>query len=611
MQRIKQGIGKGFAAAVAILLWSVTAGCSQGDKEPIRADRLQLNETTAVLGAVSTDKAAYKPGETVRFEMSLKRADASGELVVQYRHLGEMVDRSVIKLKAGLDHAEWTWNPPEEDYQGYMTEIYWREDGVVREHANIGVDVSSDWGKFPRYGYLADFGKMTADQQKEIVARLNRFHLNGVQFYDWQWKHHVPLKLDQDGKPAAEWPDIAGRATSFNTVKGYIDLLHERGIKAMNYNLLFGAYDDYEQDGVKPEWGLYKDRLHANQDRHVLPDSWESDIQLMDPGNGDWLDYLFGEEKKTFERLPFDGWHVDQLGNRGNLFTFDGKPVTLMLSYGEMLKKAKQAIDVDYVMNAVDQYGQALIAKSPVKFLYSELWDSYPGYKDLKRVLDGNRELTEGRLNTVLAAYMNYGIADRAGEFNTPGVLLTDAVIFASGGSHIEAGENLLAKEYFPNRNLRIPPKLEESLISYYDFMTAYQNVLRGGVEEAAGTKVAMATGSAGDSSLAVSAEAEGGKVWSFVKKKDNRLIAHFINFSEATTMQWNDTLGSQAEPKARNNVSVVIPSTQEISRAWMATPDAYGGSPIELPFESVYGGVSVSLPTLKYWSMVVLESKG
>ena len=46
-----------------------------------------------------------------------------------------------------------------------------------------------------------------------------------------------------------------------------------------------------------------------------------------------------------------------------------------------------------------------------------------------------NGEYGDYQLNTVFAAYMNYNKADNRGEFNTPGILLTDAVMFALGGS--------------------------------------------------------------------------------------------------------------------------------------------------------------------------------
>lgn len=51
------------------------------------------------------------------------------------------------------------------------------------------------------------------------------------------------------------------------------------------------------------------------------------------------------------------------------------------------------------------------------------------------------------------AAYMNYNKADNRGEFNTPGILLTDAVMFALGGSHLElGGDHMLCKSTFRMR---------------------------------------------------------------------------------------------------------------------------------------------------------------
>ena len=76
---------------------------------------------------------------------------------------------------------------------------------------------------------------------------------------------------------------------------------------------------------------------------------------------------------------------------------------------------------------------------------------------------------------------MNYNKANNPGYFNTAGVLLTDAVIFAFGGAHLELGEHMLGKEYFPNNNLQMKEDLKASLINYYDFLVAYQNILRDG----------------------------------------------------------------------------------------------------------------------------------
>jgi dextranase len=321
----------------------------------------------------------------------------------------------------------------------------------------------------------------------------------------------------------------------------------------------------------------------------------------MDPGNPEWLAYLFEEERKAFEALPFDGWHVDQLGDRGNLYTSEGEKRNLMLSYGDMLREAKDALGVELVMNAVSQFGQRLIAGAPVEFLYTEVWDSHPEYKHLKAIIDENASLEPRRLPTVLAAYMNYDLADAAGEFNLPGVLLADAVIFASGGAHLEAGESLLAKEYFPNRNLAVPAELWARLTAYYDFLVAYQNVLRDGAEELPDADVSSAA-------ARVTPEPEAGAVWALAKRKGDSDIVHFVNFASATSMRWNDADGSMPPPRAMEGVPIETAAAWKVARVWTASPDRYGGAPIPIEFDQDGDRLTFELPSLEYWTMAVVE---
>nr|AAQ91303.1 dextranase 1 [Paenibacillus sp. Dex70-34] len=577
------------------MLFLMLAGCFQ--RESIRVQDAGDGD---MFGAVTTDKSRYNPGDPVRYTLKLNRRDGNGTLLVRYKHLDRIVEETEIQWD-GSPEIRWEWKPPADDFKGYLTEIFLKQGSAVVDHANIAVDVSSDWGKFPRYGYLADFMTMEQAKREAVIDRLNRFHINGIQFYDWQWKHHLPLKIES-GKPAATWPDIANREVSFETVKSYIDLAHERNMTAMNYNLLYGAYEDAEQDGVKKEWGLYKDPLHEHPDLHRLPDSWASDIVLMDPANPEWQRYLIEKEKEVFRHLPFDGWHVDQLGERGYLWTYDGKEVNLPATYGQFLQAAKKALDVDYVMNAVGQYGQGVIAaQAPVKFLYTEVWDDRPDYRHLKEIIDQNEKFGKGKLNTVLAAYMNYNRSNSPGEFNTPGVLLTDAVIFASGGSHLELGENMLSKEYFPHKKLTIPAKLEEQLVHYYDFLVAYQNLLRDRAQES-NLKVTATNGTV------LSGKAELGKVWTFAKRQENRSIVHFINFTGVEHMKWKDTNATQKEPGLKENVEIVVEADKKVNRVWMASPDFYNGSPVGLDFEQSGGRLRLTLPHLKYWDMLVME---
>lgn len=580
--------------ASALVLTTLLSACMKD--QPIRPEEAGDG---SLLSTVVTDKSRYAAGDQVRYTLSMERSNAKGTLVVRYKQLDEIVEEQEIKWE-GEPRVSWQWQTPETDFTGYMTEIFLKQDGEVVDHANIAVDVSSDWSKFPRYGYLADYMTMEPSERETVIDRLNRFHINGIQFYDWQWKHHIPLKLE-NGKPAESWKEIANREVSLETVKHYIDLAHEKNMMAMNYNLLFGAYEDAEQDGVMKEWGAFRDPLHGDYDKHPLPDSWASDILLMDPANKKWQDYIFSQEKLAFEHLPFDGWHVDQLGDRGSLWNYDGDKIDLAKSYVTFLQEAKKAIDVDYVMNAVGQYAQAYLAtQTPVEFLYTEVWDGHPNYKSLKNIIDQNWQYSKGKLNTVLAAYMNYAHANSPGEFNPPGVLLTNAVIFASGGSHLELGENMLAKEYFPNKNLSIPAVLETQLVSYYDFLTAYQNVLRDEVQE---SELELTV-----SGVELSAEAEKGKVWAMVKEKGKLQMLHLINFSDAVHMNWNDSSATQTEPGLKEGLELAAKTSRKVEKVWMASPDAYQGSAIAIDFKQEDGTVSFTLPSLKYWDMVVFE---
>ncbi|WP_052339520.1 glycoside hydrolase family 66 protein [Gorillibacterium massiliense] len=596
---IRLGVGAGAILALSVLL----SACNKEPKD-------FLWEKVADgdgLGVIHTDKALYKPGAAVKFTVQVKDG-TGGRLAVRYRHLDEIIGSATVEVPEAGGEVAWEWEPPADDYQGYFVDAYLIQGKQISDHASIAVDVSSDWGRFPRYGYLADFHKMTDTEQAAVIDRLARFHMGGIQFYDWQWNHHQPVKLE-NGEAADQWQDIAGRAIYRDTVQRYIELAHSSGMKAMNYNLLFGSTGTAAEDGVKPEWGMYTDPLRQNQDHHPLPDGWKDDIYLQDPGNKEWQDYLFAAEKTAFRLFPFDGWHVDQLGDRGNLYTYQGKKINLYNSYQGFLNEAKKVLVVDYVMNAVSQFGQPSIGKADVKFMYSELWESRSKYADLKTVIDQNRQVSGGK-NSVLAAYMDYDKADRAGEFNTPGVLLTDAVIFASGGAHLELGENMLAKEYFPNRNLKISDGLESALTAYYDFAVAYENLLRDGAEDAeTAVSVNMAEAAGENGAVELSDEPKKGKVWALTKTMPGKDIVHLVNLADADSDSWRDLQGTQPEPRLMERLTVRLPAGKAIAKVWTASPDVHGGSPVTLEMKKAADGtVSVELPSLKYWSMLIIE---
>lgn len=186
----------------------------------------------------------------------------------------------------------------------------------------------------------------------------------------------------------------------------------------------------------------------------------------------------------VYANFAFDGYQIDQLGKRGTLYNYNGTPVNLREGYASFIEAMKQAHpDKSLVMNAVSRYGARQIGETgKVDFFYNEMWADEADFTHLKAVLYENGVYGNNQLNTVFAAYMNYNKADHRGEFNTAGILLTDAVMFALGGSHLElGGDHMLCKEYFPNDNLTMSEELKTAMVHYYDFLTSYQNLLRDG----------------------------------------------------------------------------------------------------------------------------------
>ena len=546
--------------------------------------------------AISTDKAIYSPGEEVSFTIDKSRLPATTK--VRYKFLNEIVGESVVTS------GTWTWKAPATDFRGYLAEVYDTKDSKETIYAAVAIDVSSTWKKFPRYGFLSKFPLLNDSEISGVISNLNRYHINGIQFYDWHYKHHIPLP-GTASNPAAQWKDILNRDIYFATVEKYIHKAHSFNMKTMFYNLIYGAWDNAEADGVPKEWGIYKDNTHTNRDFHPLPTPpFLSNLNLVDPSNPSWQKYLQTETAKVYAALPFDGFHMDQLGDRGTSFRYDGTPVNLGQTFKPFIDAAKAADpQKGIVMNAVNQYGQQGIAQSAADFLYTEVWSPFDTYADLANLIKQNNTLSNYTKNTVLAAYMNYDLANNKGFFNTPSVLMTNAVIFSFGGAHLELGEHMLGKEYFPNDNLAMRDDLKKALVNYYDFLVAYQNLLRDG-----GTFNAVNITSE-DNKLPVAPwPASQGLVAAFGKKVENRQVVHLINFKNSKTQNWKDNTGIQVVPTIVRDAKLTLAASSPVKKVWVASPDFIGGAARPLNFVQQGDKVSFTLPELRYWDMLVVE---
>ena len=397
-------------------------------------------------------------------------------------------------------------------------------------------------------------------------------------------------------------------------------------MKSIFYNLCYGALDGWQERGVQPEWFIFKDRNHSTIDLHDLPNSWKSDIYVVNPANEGWLNYLAERNDEVYSMLDFDGYQIDQLGWRGNVYDYDGNPINLCDAFSTFINHMKNRHpDKRLIMNAVGQWGaQQIAGTGKVDFLYSEVWGNKAGssltsgdgrFSNIKNVIDENLSLNP-TLRSVLAAYMNYAADNK--NFNTPGVVMADAVMFALGGSHLElGGDHMLCREYFPYTGMKWHNQIEDWMTRYYDFLTAYENLLRDDWKEKTNVKATC-------SDVTINTwEPVANQVTMLAREVNGRQVVHLLNFTHEDSatdvtndymLCWHDNQATRPWPKRFEALSIKLTGLTgmgKVRRIWVASPDYCGGAMQELTdyrYTSSTGTITLTLPSLQFWAMIVIE---
>lgn len=559
-----------------------------------------------------TKKSMYALGETAEFLVEKLPSEAA-LLRLTLRHLEEVV--MTVEVPAA---ESFFLRLPETDFTGYLLEMQALNlKGAVLAEAFSAVDVSSSWIKFPRYGYVWDFTPVT-DVCAKIDA-MSRYHLNGVQFYDWQYRHHQPVAED-----LSSWKDWSGRTISGDAVRAYINAAHEKNMVCMAYNMIYAANQTYMTDGsgVSPEWRMVKadgQDFTCDMNAKLGP---VGVLQYFNPLNEEWQKYIFTQENKVFEFFAFDGWHGDTIGENGPMKTANGEPLgydengepidLVKNCYTQFLNAAKAAIAPKYLgFNPVGAQGIENVNVSNVDVLYTEFWpwdkdsdglayDSY--YSIHKAILNACAQ--SGGKSLIVAAYVNY--RNPKSRFNSAAVRMMDCVVFASGGARIELGNgnNMLSDEYFPaDTKKRMKGELPGDVQRLYDFLVAYENLLRDG-QRPVERKVRLA-------GVPVSTDGKSETVWTFTKADAQTEIYHFLNLM-GTDNGWRDEKQLKKEPELQQNMKTRIYTNQTVQAVWLASPDGESIVPAELPFTSGQDGEGAYIefiqPSLAYWNMVFLR---
>ncbi len=622
-----------------------------------------------VLAGMWTDKSRYDPGDTVvvtvgvtnRTGRSIIGGDVTLYAMRLQRAVGAATSEPLSVGNKGSLALTFDWTAPRADFTGYMlTAVATNASGTPLDSINDAVDVSSSWTKFPRYGFMThnSFGNptMTPSQAAPIMSDMVRYHIDGLQYYDWQYEHDEPL-CGTVGSPCASWADDGNQERVYaSAVRDLVKAGHADNIVAMAYNSIYSADNgscceapNYlgQHLGISPTWGIYTGTGHTTPAAFF---QWD----YMDPSNPDWQRFIISQELKAIDAFSFDGFHADSFGDLDTVdYTYDGKaagvehdpcttdtvnansttsvhnvagsPTWVNGTFPSFLKYAKSVLQDKYlIFNPVTyEHAHCEVNKSPVSVLYSELWpndqDEYWSYNNIKQAIDEGFEESapvspghQGK-SLVVAAYQDYSPSGR-GTFGTPDVLLLDATIFASGGSHMELGDNglMLDNQDFTNGAAPMGASLASSVQDYYNFLTAYEDLLRDGQHSTSQTVSIRGQ--------AVGKGAAPNSIWAFTKADSRYEVLQFINFDGEDSVLWQtgpcsdctEITSRHPVPRQLTNAQVKYYYIRQPKGVFFASPDYNDGTTYQLPFtlgrDAKGAYVSFTLPRLTYWDMVYMS---
>ncbi|MFS0637867.1 glycoside hydrolase family 66 protein [Mesobacillus foraminis] len=393
--------------------------------------------------AFLVDKARYNPGEKVKMSLLFDTSkEWEGKLTLEVFHLNEKVasGKKKIQIKKKVKGIDIEWTPPTADFRGYLVKASFEGSDQVLTAA---IDVSSDWNRFPRYGYTTEFPQESIEQSEKKMKELTQeYYLNGFQFYDWMWRHDVSVysKTDKNGNPIKDgngdfvsedidketaYDDLLGRELFPLTIKQQIQAAQKFNAAAMAYQMNYAARENYEAFGVKKEWGLYKKNAKFPNPSIAEQEGFYFDwvdpptgLYLQDPGNKEWQRYINKEFVRSVDEFGFDGMHLDQWGFHDNDFLYDynGEKRHFSKDYDSLINSVKDSLsENDQEKNFVtfnmvggnEGYQDVPVESTKTDFDYSEIWQDKDHYRDLLKVVEGTRK-TNGGKAVVIAGYMNY-----------------------------------------------------------------------------------------------------------------------------------------------------------------------------------------------------------
>lgn len=516
------------------------------------------------------ERGTYLPNQAVKLILELESANNwSVDFELTLTHGTEAVANQVktVSLSAGFNRIEWLWLPPLQIPSGYGAEIkVWpssKEGTLPGEWIETAFDVLLDWTTFPRYGFLCDFSPHRIDAA-ETLQSLAKYHINGLQFYDWQYRHDS-LVPAQD-----EFIDPLGRSLSLETIRCLLEQAHAHGMAAMPYLAVYAASASFWREHL--DWALY------DRDEKPIPFG-ENFLGLMNPASGmPWQRHLLDECSRVLTSLSFDGLHIDQYGEPKEVYDQNGLALNLPDAFGNFVRAAfLEHPGKPILFNAVGNWPIEVLAVAPTAFNYIEVWPPDTSYLDLVRIVRNARSLS-GEKPVVIALYIP---AARISN-----IRLANALIHSAGGSRIELGENerLLSDPYFPKHE-SLSGDLRVSLRRSADFVVRYSDWFGPAIPEAHGVSVQTPVG-----------------VEAFVRQTTQGWSVSLVNLVGMQACNWNE---EHVAPQPVEDFGVELELPENIQEVWLVSPDAASLQPRTLEFTQRSGKVEFKIPRLDFWDIL------
>ena len=633
----------------------------------------------AYLTDPETTKAAYsKTDGDINYSVVVSNPTAETKTMtvnLTLQHASEIIgqDNVDLTLAAGASAkvsnltvaSEWLTNNT-----GYLVTISVNDkSGSTLSSKRAGLSVEDDWTVFPRYGIVA--GSPT-DQNSILVKNLEAYrkelelmksmNINSYFFYDAYNEATDPFPEGVDSF-VQKWNTWSHTQVDTKAVKELVDQVHKSGAVAMLYNMISAdsnpknpalplvalAYNFYDSFGKKGEPMTYTIGDNPTQ-------------VYYNPANPDWQKYIAGVMKSAMDRMGFDGWQGDTIGdNRVTDYEHrnssdEADSYMMSDSYASFINAMKDLIGEKYyiTINDVNGGNDDKLAKARQDVVYNELWTNggsvIPGrmqvaYGDLKARIDMVRNKTGKSL--IVGAYMeepgiDYTVpggkaTNGAGKDALAGkplqadaTLLVDATVAAAGGYHMSiaalananAALNVLQSAYYPTQYLSVAKDTIRKLYNYQQFITAYETLLRG--EGVTNSTQAVSTKNAAGEILSKDAlGVTGDQVWTFAKSGKGFSTVQMINMM-GINAGWHNEEGyaDNKTPDAQENLTVRLSlagkTAQEAAKiadqVYVTSPDDWATSSMkkaQASLETDENGqpvLVISVPKLMLWNMLYIK---